>query len=252
MCVGQRLDQGAEDARDQRADRRRGEDLRHPVRPDEERTSRRRPPAPPPPGRAPPSAVRPRGSAAGACPGSWRRRAAGSTGASCAGCRGPRTSARSAASGAAPGSSRRTCGSPAARRWPARRRPRPRRAAPRHTSTPAAGAPQRQHGQPDRGDAGDWRGRRDEPELVPDLDRGEHDAGHRRHPPAFWGAVEEQEQGEDRHRRARVVGFLEEDLGAAEHARRRTIAPATSARTRPSRPFAWPLAGIAASSTVSV
>ena len=30
------------------------------------------------------------------------------------------------------------------------------------------------------------------------------------------------------------------------------IAPATSARTRPSRPFAWPLASIAASSTVSV
>ena len=30
------------------------------------------------------------------------------------------------------------------------------------------------------------------------------------------------------------------------------IAPATSARTRPSRPFAWPLASIAASSTISV
>ena len=30
------------------------------------------------------------------------------------------------------------------------------------------------------------------------------------------------------------------------------IPPATSARTRPSRPFAWPLASIAASSTISV
>ena len=79
------------------------------------------------------------------------------------------------------------------------------------------------HGQddhPDHRDRGDRGGGRDERELVGDLDPGEQRADPYGHVPTFGGAVQEQQQGEDRHRGAGVVRVLEEHLGAPDDAGR--------------------------------